>query len=152
MADERLEALERLADLKGSGALTDDEAETGEAENPLQRFRRHNLLSGCRPAAVWASQRPDQTSMDGESVAPGGSERLQRFKPCCHLDLDTSSGIRDPLNRCCLHLRHRHPRSRPWRTRMVYYLHLPHPRACDGHDRHLHTSSSCFNQKARIVT
>ena len=28
MADERLEALERLADLKGSGALTDDEAET----------------------------------------------------------------------------------------------------------------------------
>ena len=28
MADERLEALERLADLKQSGALTDDEAET----------------------------------------------------------------------------------------------------------------------------
>ena len=59
MADERLEALERLADLKGSGALTDDEAETEKRRILSSDFG--GRTSSPHPSSLAARQPVGQT-------------------------------------------------------------------------------------------
>lgn len=93
MADERLEALERLADLKGSGALTDDEAETEKRRILSSDFggRTSSPVAGLPPSGhhkgqtkpAWTENlwhRVDPSDYSGSSrVAIWTSIRIQGY-------------------------------------------------------------------------